>query len=96
MTVEESILDKLQKAFSPVNLAVENESGKHAGHAGARDHLGHVTGETHFRVQIVSQAFEGMSAVARHRAVNEALKDELAGPVHALSIKALTPEEAAR
>jgi stress-induced morphogen len=96
MSVEESILDKLQKAFSPVNLAVENESGKHAGHAGARDNLGHVTGETHFRVLIVSQAFEGKNAVARHRAVNEALKDELAGPVHALSIKALTPEEAAR
>ncbi len=96
MSVEESILDKLQKAFSPVNLAVENEFGKHAGHTGARDHLGHVTGETHFRIRIVSEAFEGKSAVDRHRAVNEALKDELAGPVHALSIKALTPEEAAR
>jgi BolA protein len=96
MSVEKSIHNKLEKAFSPSELAVENESAKHAGHAGARDHLGHVTGETHFRVRIVSTFFEGKSLVERHRQVNAALKEELAGPVHALAIKALTPAEAAK
>ena len=94
MSVEKSIREKLENAFSPLELFVENESGKHAGHAGARDHLGRVTGETHFRVRVVSKQFEGKSRVERHREVNAALKEELAGPVHALAIKALTPSEA--
>ena len=94
MSVEKSIREKLSKAFSPQELSVENESAKHAGHAGARDHLGRVTGETHFRVRVVSSHFEGKSRVERHRDVNAALKEELAGPVHALAIKALTPSEA--
>ncbi len=96
MTVEESIREKLTRAFAPLSLVVENESAKHAGHAGARDHLGRNTGETHFRVVVVSEAFQGKAAIERHRQINEALKDELAGPVHALAIKALTPAEAAR
>ena len=96
MSVEESMRDKLERAFSPLELGIENESGKHAHHAGARDHLGRVTGETHFRVRIVSASFEGKSRVDRHREVNAALKEELQGPVHALAIKALTPAEAAR
>ncbi len=96
MPVEESIREKLTKAFAPSHLAVENESAKHAGHAGARDRLGRVTGETHFRVVVVSTAFDGKSAIERHRQVNAVLKEELAGPVHALAIKALTPAEAAR
>lgn len=95
MSVEKSIREKLTKAFSPSELSVENESGKHAGHAGARDHLGRVTGETHFRVRVVSSHFEGKSRVDRHREVNAALKEELAGPVHALAIQALTVSEAA-
>jgi BolA-like protein 1 len=96
LSVEESIREKLAKAFAPSSLIVENESAKHAGHAGARDHLGRHTGETHFRVVVVSEAFQGKSAVERHRQINVALKDELAGPVHALAIRALTPAEAAR
>jgi BolA-like protein 1 len=96
MSVEKSIREKLSKAFSPSDLVVENESAKHAGHAGTRDHLGRVTGETHFRVVVVSAQFEGQSPVERHRLVNATLKEELAGPVHALAIKALTPAEAAR
>jgi stress-induced morphogen len=95
MSVEKSIGEKLTQVFRPSELAVENESGKHAGHAGARDHLGRVTGETHFRVRVVSSHFEGKSRLERHREVNAALKDELAGPVHALAIQALTPSEAA-
>jgi BolA-like protein 1 len=96
MTVEDTIREKLARAFAPSDLIVENESAKHAGHAGARDHLGRATGETHFRIAVVSAAFEGKSAVDRHRQINQVLKDELAGPVHALAIKALTPAEAAR
>jgi BolA protein len=96
MKVEDTIREKLAKAFTPASLIVENESAKHAGHAGARDHLGRVTGETHFRVLVVSAAFEGKSPVERHRQINAVLKDELAGPVHALAIKALTPAEATR
>ncbi len=95
MSVEEFMREKLTKAFSPSELSVENESGKHSGHSGARDHLGRVTGETHFRIRVVSSCFEGKSRVDRHREVNAALKEELAGPVHALAIKALTPAEAA-
>jgi stress-induced morphogen len=96
MSVEASIRRKLLQAFSPKDLVIENESSKHAGHAGARDHSGRVTGETHFRVFIVSERFEGQSRVERHRRVNAALQDELAGPVHALAIKAVTPSEAAK
>ncbi len=96
MTVEEAIREKLTKAFVPSSLIVENESAKHAGHAGARDHLGRVTGETHFQVVVVSGTFQGKSAIERHRQINAVLKEELAGPVHALAIKALTPAEAAR
>jgi BolA protein len=96
MTVEDSIREKLSKAFAPADLIIENESAKHAGHTGARDHLGRVTGETHFRVVVVSAAFEGKSPVDRHRQINDVLKDELAGPVHALAIKALTPAETIR
>jgi BolA protein len=96
MAVEDTIREKLSKVFVPASLVVENESAKHAGHAGARDQLGRITGETHFRVVVVSAAFEGKSQIDRHRQINAVLKDELAGPVHALAIKALTPAEAAR
>jgi BolA-like protein 1 len=96
MTVEETIREKLAKAFAPSSLMVGNESAKHAGHAGARDHLGDRTGESHFRVTVVSEAFQGKSLVERHRLINAVLKDELAGPVHALAIKALTPAESNR
>jgi BolA-like protein 1 len=96
MTVEETIREKLAKAFAPSSLIVENDSAKHASHAGSRDHFGEATGESHFRVKVVSEAFQGKSLVERHRLINTALKDELAGPVHALAIKALTPAEASR
>jgi len=94
MLVEIAIREKLSRAFEPSFLVVENESAKHAGHAGAMSHTGAVTGETHFRVVIVSEKFSGKSRVDRHRSVNGALHEELAGPVHALAIKALAPDEA--
>jgi len=89
MTVAASITQKLTAAFQPARLDVIDESHHHAGHAGARP-----GGETHFSVVIVSDAFAGKSRVARQRLVYELLADELAGPVHALSVTTLTGAEA--
>ncbi len=91
MRVEESITQKLRQAFAPVVLEVVNDSHRHAGHGGSPG-----TGESHFSIEVVSQAFSGKSRVERHRMVNEVLADELKGRIHALAIKALTPEERAR
>ena len=87
--VREAICAKLTQAFAPVRLDVEDDSARHHGHSGARP-----GGETHFNVVIEARAFEGLGPVARQRAVYAALKDELAGPVHALSLKVLAPGEA--
>jgi BolA protein len=89
MTTRDVIAQKLTKAFAPERLDVIDESHLHAGHAGARS-----GGETHYRVYIVSQAFRGKSRVDRHRLVNATLSSELEGGVHALAIRAATPEEA--
>jgi BolA protein len=89
--VASSLRTKLMNAFAPVSLDIEDESARHAGHAGARP-----GGETHFRVRIVSPAFAGLSRVERQRKVYQALADDIAGGVHALALTTLTPEEAAR
>lgn len=81
------IHDKLSGALSPNALEVIDESHLHEGHAGARP-----GGQSHFRVKIVAEAFVGKTLVQRHRMVNEVLAEELAGPIHALAIKASTPE----
>lgn len=86
--VKQQIEQSLAAAFAPQSLAVTDDSALHAGHAGARE-----GGESHFTVAIVSEAFSGKSRIERHRLVNAALKDELAGPVHALVIKAKAPGE---
>jgi BolA protein len=91
MQVEKRIRDKLTAAFAPARLVIENDSHKHAHHLAARGEAN--TGETHFTVTIISQAFAGRSRIDRHRLVNEALAEELAGPVHALAVKAATPSE---
>ena len=83
MNVHETIVSKLTEAFAPSALDVIDESENHRGHGGWRE-----GGATHFRVKIISPAFEGQSRVAMHRAVNACLADELAGPVHALAIEA--------
>jgi len=83
-----AIHDKLQRQFRPQRLEVVDDSARHAGHAGARE-----GGESHFNVTIVAEAFRGAPRVARQRMVYRALAEELAGPVHALSVKALAPEE---
>ncbi|WP_309090346.1 BolA family protein [Phenylobacterium sp.] len=84
----EAIRDKLTAAFEPTRLEVEDDSARHHGHAGARP-----GGESHFNVTIESAAFQGTPRVARQRMVYRALAEELAGPVHALSVKALAPGE---
>jgi BolA protein len=86
--VATAIDSKLRAAFEPLRLAIEDESSKHHGHAGWRE-----GGETHFRVEIVSQAFEGKTRVARQRLVYAALKDELDAGLHALAMETLTPAE---
>jgi stress-induced morphogen len=91
MQVEKRIRDKLTAAFAPARLVIENDSHKHAHHVAMKGMAN--TGETHFTVTIISEAFAGRSRIDRHRLVNEALAEELAGPVHALAVKAATPSE---
>ncbi len=88
MVVREVIMRKLNEAFAPEVLAVEDESERHRGHGGWRE-----GGETHLRVRIVSAAFTGKSRVDRHRMVNAALAEELRTGVHALAIEARAPGE---
>ncbi len=88
MTVASRIEAKLNEALAPAHVTVTDDSARHAGHAGARP-----GGETHFTVQIVSERFAGKSRVARHRMVYELLAGEIAGGVHALALKTLTPDE---
>ena len=82
------LTDTLTAAFAPTVLQVDDDSGRHAGHAGARP-----SGETHYNVLVVSSAFAGMNRVARSRAVHAALADEFAGGMHALALTLKTPEE---
>ena len=79
----------LKESFSPERLEIVDDSARHAGHAGARP-----GGESHFRVEIVANAFSGMTRIDRHRAVNEALAELFDEGLHALQIKAKTPGEA--
>ncbi|GAB3752099.1 BolA family protein [Lysobacter olei] len=75
----------IEAALHPVSLLVEDESHLHAGHEGARD------GRGHFRVKVISEAFERMGPIARHRAVYAALGDLMVTDIHALAIEAKTP-----
>jgi len=86
--VRNAIEEKLRAAFAPVSLEVVDDSALHAGHAGAPE-----GGESHFTVRIVSRAFEGKTRLERHRLINQALAEELAGPVHALAISASAPAD---
>ena len=83
----EQIRTRLVAALAPSELAIEDESHRHVGHAGARD------GRGHFRVQIVSAAFRGQLPLARHRAVYAALGELMQTDIHALAIDARAPEE---
>ena len=82
--IQAKIQEKLQGAFSPTKLEVINESHNHSVPKGS---------ETHFKVVIVSFAFEGKSLVQRHRAVYQVLSEELSNGVHALALHTKTPIE---
>ena len=88
MKIADSIRTKLTVAFSPTHLDIVDESHLHAGHVGARPE-----GETHFRVEVVSDAFKGASRVERQRMIYRVLADELAGQVHALALAVRAPDE---
>jgi len=85
----ERIRIALEGAFAPASLEVVDDSARHAGHVGARD------GRGHFNVDIVSEAFVGMTPIARHRAVYAALGEMMTTDIHALAIRARAPGETA-
>lgn len=89
MSMESTIRQKLMIALNPTRLDVMNESELHAGHRSSPG-----TGDSHFRVLIVSEAFTGKSRLERHRLVNEALAAEVGKKVHALALNAYAPGEA--
>ena len=91
MAVADKVREKLTQRFAPARLSIEDESHRHAGHAGSRP-----GGESHFRVEVVSEVFTGLGRVARQRLVYATLEEEIKGGIHALSLATLTPESAGR
>lgn len=81
------IRSSLEAALEPVQLRIEDESHRHAGHVGARD------GRGHFRVRIVAQAFAGLPLLERHQRVYAALGDLMRTDIHALALDARAPDE---
>ncbi|WP_292054392.1 MULTISPECIES: BolA family protein [unclassified Brevundimonas] len=92
--VAQIIRQKLEAALSPQRLEIEDDSWRHAGHHHDGGMDAKAGGESHFNLTVVSAAFEGQSRVNRQRMVQKLLAEELAGPIHALSISARTPDEA--
>lgn len=86
--VSEELERRLRADLAPARLAIRDDSARHAGHAGHRPE-----GETHFSVLVTSERFAGLGRVARQRLVFAAVGDLMQAPIHALSIRALTPEE---
>ncbi|MGI9426706.1 MAG: BolA family protein [Hyphomicrobiaceae bacterium] len=91
MSTEAAIRTKLMVGLEPTRLDVINESELHAGHRSSPG-----TGESHFRINVVSEKFTGKTRVERHRLINELLAEELAGRIHALAIQASAPKEPLR
>lgn len=85
----EAVIQQRLAVLAPLRCELIDDSARHAGHEGARG------GGAHYRLLIVSPVFLGHGRVARHRMVHGALGDLMRGAIHALSIRALTPEEAA-
>lgn len=86
--VAQGMKARLEAAFAPTRLDIIDDSDKHQGHAGHRE-----GGESHFTVIIESAAFAGLGRVERQRRINKVLTEDLAGPVHALSLRATAPGE---
>ena len=84
MSIEDDIIEKLKNTLKPVYLEVTNESDMHNVPPGS---------ESHFKVVAVSDEFNGKMLIARHRIINKALAEELEGPIHALALHTMTPEE---
>ncbi|TAK92056.1 MAG: BolA family transcriptional regulator [Burkholderiaceae bacterium] len=84
---QQEIFERLTRQLTPTHLHLEDESAAHAGHAGAAGGAGH------YRLVIVSAAFIGLARMARHRLVYDALSDLMPQQIHALSIKAFSPDE---
>jgi len=91
MSMEARIREKLMIGLEPIRLDVINESELHAGHRSSPG-----TGESHFRLLVVSDRFTGKSRLERHRLVNELLSEELDGQIHALALSTLAPGEPVR
>lgn len=91
MTATDRMSEKLTAALAPQRLSIVDDSHKHEGHSGWKE-----GGETHFRVEIVSEHFSGKSRVERQRMVYALLSDELADTIHALQLKTLAPSEDTR
>lgn len=83
----ERMREKLS-SLEPSEIAIEDESAMHAGHEGAK------SGGGHYRLRVISEHFAGLAPLARHRLVYDALADMMQRDIHALSIQALTPDEA--
>ncbi len=89
MRVREAIESKIIAALNPEHLEIIDDSASHAGHAGASPE-----GESHFKVLVVAKAFEGQNRVQRQRMVFDAIAQEMASHIHALTLKTQTPNEA--
>ena len=87
MSRVETIEARLNSALSPESMDIVDDSHKHAGHAGAK------SGGGHFDLTIVSEQFPGLNTVMRHRLIYDALGEMMQTDIHALSIKAYSPEE---
>lgn len=92
--IAQRILEKLWAGLSPDAVELVDDSARHAGHHHEGGMDAKPGGESHFNLVIVSNAFEGLGRLQRQRRVLDLLREELAGPVHALSVRALTPAEA--
>jgi BolA protein len=88
MNIRDRMIAKLQAGLAPTALEIEDESHRHAGHAGARE-----GGETHYRVKVASARFSGKGRIERHRMVYALLADEIAQGVHALALHTQAPGE---
>ncbi len=86
MGITETILEKIKKNFFPEYIELQDESHKHSGNRK----------ETHFKLILTSEVFKGLTILHRHRMVHDVLKEELNGPVHALSLSLYSPEEWAK
>lgn len=99
LTRQQRITAKLTETFQPEVLEVINESHLHAGHHhtdGGHEEVFDGSGETHYRVIIVAEAFTGLSRIDRHRAINAVMGEELQSGLHAMALEPSAPGEPTR